>query len=343
VRFLVLGGTWFVGSAVVAETARRGHDVVVFNRGRTPATVPAGVRILHGDREDQGDLARLAAEGPWDVVIDIAGSVPTVVRDSVHALASSVGRYVLISTISVYRDWPYVVPIREDSPLFAGDPDYDPGTREWDPDAYGPLKAGCELAVVRGVGLSRATILRPHVILGPGEYVGRLPWWLERMRRGGRVIAPGPDRAIQPIDVRDLATFTVGLAEQDAVGAYNVAAPTGRDTFGGMLDACRNATGSDAVVEWVDERFLVDRGVRQWTELPLWRAVPTAWGMDTSRAQAARLQCRPLANTVLDTWAWLRAGGRMVEHERRDEHGMDPRREADLLREWNSARSAWSP
>jgi 2'-hydroxyisoflavone reductase len=221
--------------------------------------------------------------------------------------------------------------------LWDGDPGCDPGTRAWDPDAYGPLKVGCELAARQVFGPDRLLVVRPQVVLGPWEYVGRLPWWLSRLRRGGRVLAPGPDRGIQPVDARDLAAFTLDLL---AGGVFNVAAPIGRETYGGMLAACAAAVADAAVapaqVVWVDEDWLVQRGVVQWTELPLWRNAAAPWAMDTSHAQAAGLVCRRLSATVADTWAWLRSGGRPVEHERFAEHGIDPRREAALLAEWDA-------
>jgi nucleoside-diphosphate-sugar epimerase len=331
VRLLVLGGSWFLGKALVDGAISRGWKVTTFSRGRSP--LRDEVQAFHGNREDRQDLARLAKHGPWDVVLDVAGAVPAVVRDAVQALRRQAVRYVLISTISVYRDWPHAT-VDEQSPLWDGDPDLDPGTRAWDSEAYGPLKVGCELAARRGFGES-LLLVRPTVILGPYEYVGRLPWWLRRIASGGRVLAPGPsDRAIQPIDVRDLAAFTLGMIDRETTGVYNAAAPVGRDTFADLLASCRRATGSSARLIWVDESWLAVRGVIEWTELPLWRTLPTAWTMDTSRAFAAGLTCRPLRNTVYDTWEWLRSGGQSVQHERFVEHGIDPRLEEQLLAAW---------
>lgn len=332
VRMLVLGGSWFVGRALVANATRRGWEVTVFNRGRSAGPVVEG-RLVRGDWERAEDLVGLAGHGPWDVVLDAAGAVPALVGNAARALTSSVERYVFISTISVYREWPYW-PVDESSPLWEGDPDLDPGTRRWDPDAYGPLKVGCELAIQREF-TDRTLFIRPHVILGPGEYVGRLPWWLRRIDRGGQVLAPAPaDRSIQPVDVRDVARFTLDMIEKGATGVYNVAAPIGRETYGGMLQACRDATGSGAEFIWVDESWLSRRRVLEWTEIPIWRTLPTAWAMNTERAQAAGLACRPLRQTVTDTWQWLQAGGVPVEHERFAEHGLSPEREAELLRDW---------
>lgn len=336
-RILILGGSWFVGRAMTTEAIRRDWEVTLFNRGRS-GTPPERVRHIRGDWERPEDLKQLSAHGPWDVVLDVAGAVPALVRNAARALAGSVDRYVFISTISAYRDWPYR-PVDESSPLWDGDPDLDPGTRRWDPDAYGPLKVGCELAIRREFA-DAILFIRPHVILGPGEYVGRLPWWLRRLSRGGQVLAPAPpERTIQPVDVRDVARFTLDLIERRATGIYNVAAPIGRETYGGMLQACKQATGSTAEFVWVEESWLAERGVLEWTEIPIWRTLPTAWAMDTERARAAGLICRPLSETVRDTWQWLQAGGSPVDHERFAEHGLSPEREAELLREWTVNRS----
>jgi len=339
-RVLVLGGGWFAGRAVVAEALRRGWDVTVFSRGRTSAAAD-GVHVVRGDWERREDLARLAGYAGWDVVFDVAGAIPALVRDAARVLAPVAGLYVFVSTVSVYRDWPYA-PVDESSPLWPADPDLDPGTRGWDPDAYGPLKAGCEMAIRREFG-DRALFARCHVLLGPHEYVGRLPWWLRRVRRGGRVLAPAPERRfIQPADVRDAAGFIAALASQGATGVFNIAAPQGRDTYGDMLHACKRVSGSDAEFTWAGERWLLSRGVREWTELPLWRTLPTAWSMDTARAAAAGLLCRPLLATVGDTWEWLNGGGVPVEHERAAEHGISAGREALLLAGWDAvAAGAW--
>jgi 2'-hydroxyisoflavone reductase len=307
--------------------------VTVFHRGLSGAP-PAGVRVIRGDRENVDDLRRLARQGPWDVVVDVAGSVPAVVSASAKILADVAERSVFVSTISAYRDWPHA-PVDEGSALWDGDPDLDPGTRAWDPDAYGPLKVGCEDACRRAFGDERLLILRPHVVLGRYEYVGRLPWWLGRMRRDGRVLAPAPDRAIQPVDVRDLSRFLLDQVEAGARGVFNVAAPPGGETYGDMMRACSQVVADDSVepaeLVWVDEDWLVAQGVTQWTELPLWRNAAAPWGMNVDRAVAAGLRTRPLAETVLDAWEWLVGGGQPVAHERFAEHGIAPEREAALI------------
>jgi nucleoside-diphosphate-sugar epimerase len=207
-----------------------------------------------------------------------------------------------------------------------------PDGREGPDLYYGRQKAGAERAVLSVFGPERATILRPGVILGPGEYVGRSPWWLNWAARGGRVLAPGaPERTIQPVDVRDVAAFAVHCAGGAGGGVFNVTAPIGRETMGGFLTACLDVTGAAGRLVWARDEVLLEHGVRQWTELPLWRTHPGVWQIDSSGAYAAGLVCRTLAETVTDTWCWLLRGGVPVEHPRGAEHGIDPSKEAKIL------------
>src|SRR6266545_626178 len=212
-RLLVLGGTRFVGRAIVEEALGRGHEVTTFNRGHTGVDV-AGVETVRGDRESSVDLQRLVAGRSWDVVVDTSGYVPRVVGNAARALLGLAGRYVFLSTISVYPDWP-ANGVSEASPVYECSPDAGGSAADeasWSATQYGTYKAGCERAVAEVFG-DRALVLRPGVILGPQENVGRLTWWLRRIARGGRVLGPGsPDRSIQPIDVRDVASFALDLA-----------------------------------------------------------------------------------------------------------------------------------
>ena len=338
VRVLVLGGSWFVGRQIVEDAIARGHDVTVFNRGLSGSS-PARAQHVRGDRESRSDLQQLHRHRPWDVIVDVAGSVPAVVGLAAQVLADAADRYVFVSTISAYRDWPHQ-PVREGSPLWDGDPTADPGTRAWDPDAYGPLKVGCEIACRQEFGPDRLLILRPHVVLGRHEYVGRLPWWLNRMRRGGPVLAPAPDRPIQPVDVEDLSAFLLDMSERQANGVFNVAPDPSGATFGDMLRLCAAVTASTArhpaELVWIDEDWLVEQGVRQWTEIPLWRNAAAPWGMSTDLARSAGLACRPLSATVATVWSWMSDGGTPVDHERFSEHGLAPTREASLISNWTS-------
>jgi nucleoside-diphosphate-sugar epimerase len=332
-RLLILGGTRFVGRAAVAAGLGQGWEVATFNRGRSGPDVP-GVRALRGDRTRPADLARLAAAGPWDAVIDTSGYVPREVLAAAEHLEPAAAHYVFASTVSVYRGWP-AEPLTEASatlycPPDAG-PEYGEDTEDG-PTRYGYQKSGCELAVSSTFGPRRCAILRPGVVLGPGEYVGRLPWWLNRVARGGRVLAPGsPERSIQPVDVRDLAEFAARAAERAIGGPFNVTAPTGRETFRGMLQACAQVTRSGAQFVWVPDGQLIAHGVRQWSEMPLWRTFPGVWRVDSAQAREQGLSCRPLASTVADTWAWMQSAGGPGGDERAAEIGISSEREQQIL------------
>ncbi|MFK4184369.1 NAD-dependent epimerase/dehydratase family protein [Streptomyces sparsogenes] len=337
-RILVLGGTWFLGKTVVEGALRRGWRVTTFNRGQSGRPVP-GATCVDGDRTNLADLQRLAAQGPWDAVVDTSASelAPRDVLAGAEILQEVAGRYVYVSTVSVYEGWPDK-PLTESSPILDGPPDadgeYGMMPDDWDgPDLhYGRQKAGTERAVLAAFGPDRTTIMRPGVILGPGEYVGRLPWWLSRAARGGKILAPGsPDKTIQPVDVRDVAAFALDRAERRAGGVFNVTAPIGRETMGGLLTSCLETTGACGELVWAPDELLIGYKVRQWTELPLWRTHAGVWQIDSSGAYAAGFSCRPLADTVSDTWRWLQEGGMPVEHPRRAEHGIAPAKEAEIM------------
>ena len=331
-RLLILGGTGFVGHAVATAAVARGWEVSTFNRGVTGKDV-AGVRPVWGDRRDTADLVRLASSGPWDAVVDTSGYVPREVLDGCELLEPTAGRYVFMSTVSVYSGWP-AVPLSEASEVLYCPPDAGPDYGEDiedGPTQYGYQKSGCEQAAITTFGRDRCTVLRPGVVLGPREYVGRLPWWLNRVAAGGRVLAPGtPGRSIQPVDARDLAEFALRAAADGISGAYNVTAPIGRETFGGLLTACTVATRSTAEFVWVPDDQLLARGVRQWSELPLWRTFPGVWNVDSAAAHDRGLVCRPLAETVSDTWTWMNEGGQ-AGGERASEIGISSEREQQIL------------
>jgi nucleoside-diphosphate-sugar epimerase len=266
-RILVLGGTWFLGRAVVVEALARGWEVTTFTRGRSGLPV-AGAVPIHGDRCSHEDVARLAGAGEWDAVVDTSGSAlsPRVVLRGARALAPVAGRYVAVSTVSVYRGWPRE-PVSVESEMLDGpadaDEDYGRLPEGWKglDTHYGCQKAGAERAVMEAFA-ERYSVLRPGVILGPGEYVGRLPWWLRRAERGGNILAPGdPATAIQPVDVRDVAAFALDQAAASGGLTHNVTAPLGRETMGGFLQLCVDVTGGRGRLVWVpdERRAAVDR------------------------------------------------------------------------------------
>ncbi|MFL4903686.1 NAD-dependent epimerase/dehydratase family protein [Streptomyces sp. MMS24-I2-30] len=328
-RLLVLGGTEFVGRAVVESALRRGWEVTVFHRGRHAA--PPGVRSLHGDRTAADGLAALAAGGPWDAVVDTWSAAPRAVRDAARLLRGRAGRYVYISSRSVYA-YPPAGGRGEDASLVEG---AEAGAGQTD---YARDKRGGELAAVAAFGADDALLVRAGLILGPYENVGRLPWWLTRIARGGPVLAPGPrDLPVQYVDVRDLAEWTLRAVERGLGGPYNLVSPPGHTTMGGLLAACAEATGAEAQLRWIDPRAVLDAGIEPWVELPVW--VPPGGDLyealhraDVSRALATGLVCRPVRETVADTWAWLReTGGRAPQRPDRLRKGLDPEVEARVL------------
>jgi 2'-hydroxyisoflavone reductase len=332
-RLLILGGTRFVGYSVTRAAVARGWDVTVFNRGISGED-PPGAAVVRGDRTQGHHLRMLAACGPWDAVVDTSGYVPREVLAVCRYLEPATAQYVFVSTVSVYLGWP-VEPLTESSELLCCPPDAGPDYGEDiedGPTKYGYAKAGCEAAVISTFGAARSTLLRPGVVLGPREYVGRLPWWLARVAAGGRVLAPGsPGRSIQPVDVRDLAGFALLASAGHVGGAFNVTAPVGRDTFGDLLGACTQVTGSVAEFIWVPDEQLLAQGVRQWSEIPLWRTFPGVWRVASTAAQQAGLSCRPLRATVGDTWQWMLDGGMLHGSERSGEIGITREREEQIL------------
>jgi nucleoside-diphosphate-sugar epimerase len=324
-KLLVLGGTEFVGRAFVEEALTLGHDVTVFNRGTHEP--PAGVRALIGDRSSPGGSAALA-HGEWDVVVDTWSWAPSAVRDTARLLAGRAGHYVYVSSRSVYG-FPLPAGSDESAPVVAASPDDD------DADDYARAKAGGELAAVAAFG-DRALLARAGLILGPYENIGRLPWWLTRIAGGGPVLAPGPaDLPLQLIDARDLAVWCLSAASRGLGGAYDAVSPRGFTTMRELLEACVRVTGSDAGLRWVDAETILAAGVRPWTDLPIWitgEGHDTMHGGDVSKAVAAGLRCRPVEETVADTWAWLRSiGGRAPMRADRPPVGLDPEVEAKLL------------
>ncbi|MEV5407559.1 NAD-dependent epimerase/dehydratase family protein [Thermopolyspora sp. NPDC052614] len=340
-KVLVIGGTVFQGRAIVAEALRRGHEVTTFNRGRSAPDVE-GVEAVRGDRQATADLERLVNGREWDFVVDVCGFVPRVVAESARLLSGRAATYAFVSSISAVSGYPASV-VDESSPLYECSPDAGPDDGP-DGGDYGVLKAGCERAVEKYFDGNRLIVV-PGLILGPHENVGRLPTWLRRVHRGGRFVAPGdPGRPLQLIDARDIAIFTLDQAERGVDDRFLLTGPPGGTTFGDLLADCAAVTGSTAEPVWMDDQFLLDHGVQPWLELPLWAPEQPdwtfVWQISTAKAQAAGLRCRPITETVRDTWAWLRDLGvpdKLIRY--RDtvpEPGIDPGKESRILAAWDA-------
>ena len=323
-KLLILGGTKFLGRAATEAALARGHEVTLFNRGETNPELFPEAEKLRGDREH--DLSALEGR-TWDAVIDPSGYLPHVVRASVEALADAVGHYLFISSVSAYAD--HSGPQTEGSPRAElGDMPADELIFGEEINNYGPLKALCEDEVAAELA-DRHTVVRPGLVVGPHDPTGRFTYWPHRVARGGEVLAPAPpDNNVQFIDVRDLGSWIVTLCEQREQGAFNAVRPG--MPWQELLGTCRDVTGSDAALVWVDGDFLFDQGVEQWMGLPMWMHEAEWKGIhhaEVSRAITAGLTFRPLEETIRAT---------LDQAETTDEAGLTSEREAELLAAWKA-------
>lgn len=302
-RLLVLGGTAFLGRHAVEAALRRGDEVTIFTRGQTNPELFPEAEHLVGDRD--GGLDVLSGR-TWDGVMDTSGYVPRVLHQSAELLRGAVGRYVFVSSISVYAD--FSRPVDEESAVAVLD---DPFSEDVEAD-YGALKAACERVVADVFG-ARGAIVRAGLLVGPYDPTDRFTYWPRRLAEGGDVLAPGdPAAPVQLVDARDLGSWLVELAEHGPGGAFNATGPAAPLTLGELLERAIAAVGTDARLVWTEEQRILAAEVQPWMELPLW--VPGEnWagfmraGID--RALAAGLRFRPVEETVRDTLAWSRAAG----------------------------------
>lgn len=320
-RILMIGGTRFIGRHVVGAALARGHEVTVFHRGRTGADLFPDVEHRIGDRD--GDLGSLD-DGEWDATVDTCAYVPRHVQTLADVLGERGGHHVLVSSVSAYAE-PSGPGFTEDSPLALLD---DPTTEVVTGETYGGLKVLCERAAVDRHG-PRTIIVRPTYVVGPDDYTWRFPWWVARIARGGVVPVPGPaDAPMQVVDVRDMATWIVGLLEQRAAGAFHAIGVDAGFTWGGLIDAVVKTVGPPGTtVRWVDGAVAQAAGLPDGT-IPLWSGdEPDVWILtaDPAKARATGLDPRPLADTIRDTWAWTRTV------DQPDQPGLTAAQEADLL------------
>lgn len=334
-RLLILGGTGFIGPHQVRYALARGHHVTIFNRGRRePGMFPEvfeQVEWLKGDRND--DLTALEGR-EWDAVIDNAAYVPRWVRTSAGLLKDAVRQYLLISTLSVFKDFSQPG-MDESGPLDTID---DPTTEAVNGRTYGPLKALCEREAERAFP-GRATIVRPGLIVGPGDPTDRWTYWPVRIARGGEVLAPGdPEVLVRYIDVRDLTEWCIRMLEQGDVGVYNAVGPRSHTSIAEMLYGIRAVTSAAVSFTWVDLAFLDEHEVRPWSDLPAWlppRPGYEGYGsISRARAISKGLTFRPLAVTAKETLEWWNS----LPADRRAEPrtGLTPEREAELLAAWHA-------
>jgi 2'-hydroxyisoflavone reductase len=327
VRLLVIGGTHFVGRALVEDAVTRGHYVTVFHRGPAEPEGFPKVEHVHGDRD--GGLDPLRGR-TWDVAIDTCGYVPRVVRDSARLLSNAVASFIFISTLSVYPDH---APAGGTEETPTHQPPF-PDTEEITAESYGPLKAACELEAQNAFP-GRCLVVRPGYIVGPHDPSDRFTYWVRRAASGGRMLAPGPmEQPLQVVDVRDLGAFTLDRMEEGRDDVFGVVGPREPLNWGEALTAVVKAGRGSTKLVWVDAPFLQARVKEEDGELPLWDIdYPGLHSFDAGKAIAAGLRHRPIAETIADTLAWDRGRGVLKA-------GLTPERERELLQAWSMAGGA---
>ena len=325
-KILLIGGTRFLGRHLVEAALTHGHEITLFNRGKTNPDLFLQVETVLGDRER--DLDKLSG-CDWDAVIDTCGYIPRIVRMSVEALKDTVNHYVFVSSISAYADFSKIG-IDEHDPV---ETSQDENIDENAPETYGLRKALCEGTVQEVFGEERTLNVRPGLIVGPHDPTDRFTYWPMRVARGGDVLAPDrPDAPVQIIDARDLSEFILKLVEEKTFGVFNATGPDYKLTLGKLLETCKRVSQSDADFRWTPAEFLNQINVAPWSDLPVW--APDSGEMagfaqvDVSKAVHAGLTFRPLEETVQDTLDWASA--------RPDDHkwlaGLSEERERELLK-----------
>jgi len=334
-KILVLGGTGFIGPHMVREALRRGHEVTLFNRGKSNSTLFPDIELLVGDRNNGLDSLK---GRKWDAVIDNSGYVPRHVTDSARLLSPSVSHYLFISSISAYAS--FEKPNHEDSPLATM---ADETVEEVTGETYGPMKALCERKAAAEIGSERLTILRPTYICGPGDHTDRFSYWPVRTMQGGDMLWPGtPEDKTQIIDVRDLANFVVDCVEKRITGTYNTVTPAGSYSMGNLLTDCMAVTATQVTPTWVNAAFVDEQIGRGRRSLPIWAPPKGEYAgvafVSGQRAVAKGLHNRPVRETARDLIGWWKT----LPEERTQEirAGLTAEREAEILSLWHEQNSS---
>ena len=329
-KVLILGGTSFLGPYLIEELQEHGHEVTVFNRGTQNSSLSSTVEKLQGNRD--GDLKALEGRR-WDAIIDTSGHLPRVVEASSKILAEATHHYTFISTIGVYENFSKL-DMDEDYPLAKLS---DETSEEITEKTYGALKACCEDVICRYFP-NRSLIIRPGLIVGPLDPTDRFAYWPIRVMEGGKILAPGkPTQNLQFIDVRDLAKWIVLMIERQAIGIYNATGPAIPITFGQLIEKCQEFSKNNAAIQWVDEDFLIENEVQDWSEVPLWlsykRNMPGFLNINVQKAIHAGLTLRPLSETISSVLSWDSSRENIKRQA-----GLDREKEKDLLRLWEQSK-----
>jgi 2'-hydroxyisoflavone reductase len=339
-KILIIGGTRFLGRFLVEEGLKKGHEITLFNRGNNKEEF-SHVEQVHGNRNSDIELLK---NRKWDAVIDTCGYLPQSVEKSVNVLGNNIDQYVFISTISVYKDFSKK-DFNEDSALLSmSRTEADDLTKDNDSaimSHYGELKALCEQVLLESLP-NKSLIIRPGLIVGPYDGSDRFTYWVNRVKEGGKVLAPGhPDRMVQFIDVRDLAKWTIHMVENKKFGIFNATGIDKELTMNTMLTSIKKGVDSNAEFIWATDEFLLENEVGPWMELPLWlpdtplsdgKVMSGMLATNTDKARSEGLIYRPIEETAKDTLKWYR------EHNKSQtmKAGMAKEKESLLLAKINS-------
>lgn len=330
-EILVLGGTLFLGRAIVDAALAAGHKVTLCNRGKTNPNLYPEIEHLVGDRNRGLEVLQGRS---FDAVIDTSGYFPRQI-DAVVSAVADIGHYTFVSSCSVYES--QADPGADESAAVATVADTSDERR---PEDYGGFKGLCETRLDELLP-GRSHHVRAGLIVGPHDNTGRFTYWVDRMAKGGRVLVPSPQRLpVQFIDVRDVAGWILHAASVGITGPLNVSGAHGL-TMGDLLASLASLTGGGARLEWVDDDFLLAHEVAPWQDMPLWLPMKSHAGFltrDLSAATSRGLVCRPLAETVEAILAWIVAGAVVPEKDFGNQlrpAGLTPDREAEILRAWD--------
>ena len=332
-RILILGGTAFTGPHLIKYALKRGHEVSIFNRGKTKPTVHKElfdeVEKLIGDRNDNLEVLK---GRQWDAVIDNYATFPRWVRQTTDILKGNAEIYLFTSSLSVHAGFSKRGLNEKDPVATTNDPTIE------DMSAYGPLKALSEEVTRKAFGKG-AIIVRPHLIVGPGDHTDRWTYWPVRIEKGGEILAPGDyNRPVQYIDARDLAEFEIHLIEQQYGGTYSAVGPLSELNMAEMLYGLRAIVSNDIRFTWIDQEFLEQNDITPWREMTAW--MPSGGEFDgfgsfeNKKAVSAGLSYRTLADTAQATLSWWNK--LPDERKKQPKAGLDAQKEKIVLKSWHS-------